>query len=123
MKVSYYPSKSRLVIVLLTLALGGCGVFGLGSTPVYGEIPECELLIPPQLKAPVDPAPMPQDELWPDGREKAEPWQQGWLEQTGQLDKANERPAAIDHIYSGCLQMHRNALKKAKRGFFGRLFG
>lgn len=105
--------RPLLVMVCLTM-LAGCATFG--SAPVYGEIPECELLIPPQLKAPVAGVPIPESE-------DAEPWMQAFVGQTGQLDKANDRTGAIDHIYANCLQMHRNALKRAKRGFFGRLFG
>jgi hypothetical protein len=103
------------------VSLSGCALFG--QPPVYGEIPECELLIPPSLKAAVPGVPLPETQTWPDGREKAEPWEEGFLGQTGQLDKANERPAAIDYIYHNCLELHRRALKRAQRGFFGRLFG
>jgi hypothetical protein len=55
--------------------------------------------------------------------EEAEPWMQAFIGQTGQLDKANERAPAVDHIYRECLSLHRRALDKAKRGFFARLFG
>lgn len=47
---------------------------------------------------------------------------QAFIGQTGQLDKANERPDAIDHIYRTCLEMHRDALNKAKRSWLARLF-
>lgn len=96
------------------LALSGCATFG--SAPVYGEIPECERLIPPSLKEAVPGVAIPESE-------DAEAWMQAFVGQTGQLDKANERPAAIDHIYKNCLELHRRALERSKRGFFGRLFG
>lgn len=99
----------------------GCALFG--KTPVYGEIPECEKLIPPSLKAAVPGVPLPEAQNWPDGHEKAEPWEQGFVGQTGQLDKANERAPAVDYIYSQCLQMHRRALQRAQRGLLGRIFG
>lgn len=99
---------------LAAILLSGCATFG--SAPVYGEIPECERLIPASLKADVPGVPIPDSE-------EAEAWMQAFIGQTGQLDKANERPDAIDHIYKTCLVMHREALRKAKRGFFGRLFG
>lgn len=99
---------------VFALALSGCATFG--SAPVYGDIPECERLIPDSLKQPVPGVRIPDSE-------EAEPWMQAFVGQTGQLDKANERGPAIDYIYSECLKMHREALKKAKRGFFGRLFG
>lgn len=100
--------------IILGAALSGCATFG--SAPVYGEIPECERLIPESLKADVPGVPIPDSE-------EAEAWMQAFIGQTGQLDKANERPDAIDHIYRTCLVLHRDALQKAKRGFFGRLFG
>jgi hypothetical protein len=109
------------LILVAALALSGCATFG--SAPVYGDVPECERLIPPELKAKVPGVPIPDTAVWPDGHEKAEPWQGAFLGQTGQLDKANDRAAAVDYIYSVCLKMHREALQKAKRGFFGRIFG
>lgn len=71
----------------------------------------------------VDSAPVPEARQLPDGHDDAQPWQVGYLEQTGQLEKANERPPAVDHIYRTCLQLHRDALRRSQRGFFGRLFG
>lgn len=103
-----------ICLAAIPLMLGGCATFG--SAPVYGEIPQCERLIPESLKADVPGVPIPESE-------EAEPWMQAFIGQTGQLDKANERPDAIDHIYRNCLELHRDALNKAKRGFFGRLFG
>lgn len=108
---------NKRVVMLACIALpliSGCATFG--SPPVYGEIPECERLIPASLKAKVPGVPIPESE-------EAEPWMQAFIGQAGQLDKANERPEAIDHIYATCLTMHRDALKKAKRGWFARLFG
>jgi hypothetical protein len=110
-----------LVIITAACALSGCALFG--QSRVYGEIPECELLIPPQLKAAVPGVPLPAAQNWADGHEKAEPWQEGFIGQTGQLDKANERGPAIDYIYKTCLELQRRALKRSQRGFFGRIFG
>lgn len=104
----------KLAALLAAFALTGCATFG--SAPVYGEIPECELLIPKSLLADVPGVPIPEGE-------DAEPWMQGFIGQTGQLEKANERPDAIDHIYKNCLVLHRRALQRAQRGFFARLFG
>lgn len=115
-----YCAVAALCIVLTPL-IGGCAMFG--RTPVYGEIPECERLIPPSLTGPVNGVAIPDVELFPDGHEKAEPWQLAFLGQTGQLDKANERAPAVDHIYRTCLELNRKALERSRRGFFGRLFG
>lgn len=114
MKAGYHPSKSRLVIILSLFALSGCATFG--SAPVYGEIPECERLIPPTLKAAVPGVAIPESE-------EAEPWMQAFVGQTGALDKANERAPAVDHIYRECLALHRKALDRSRRGFFARIFG
>lgn len=103
-----------VAICLCCIALTGCATFG--SAPVYGDIPDCPLLVPPMLLEDVPGVPIPDSE-------EAEPWMQAFIGQTGQLDKANERPKAVQHINKTCLDMHRDALKKAKRGFFGRLFG
>src|SRR4051812_13926788 len=91
------------------LFLSSCAMFG--SAPVYGDIPQCERLIPQSLKGSVEGVPIPNAEFYSDGHEKAQPWEEAFLGQSGQLDKANERPAAVDHIYSECLAMHREALK------------
>jgi hypothetical protein len=58
-----------------------------------------------------------------DGHDDARPWQKGFVGQTGQLEIANGQKAAVDHIYRTCLTIHREELKKATRGFFGRIFG
>lgn len=108
------------IYVAGALALAGCATFG--SAPVYGEIPECEKLVPPSLTGPVNGVAIPDAETYPDGHEKAEPWQLAFLGQSGQLEKANERAPAVNHIYRTCLELHRKALDRSKRGFFGRLF-
>ena len=103
---------AQVTVIVGTVTLTGC----VTSPPVYGDIPECERLIPAALKQPVPGVPIPDSE-------EAEPWMQAFIGQTGQLDKANERAPAVDHIYAECLKMHRKALDRTKRGFFGRLFG
>lgn len=97
--------------LVAALTLAGC----VTSPPVYGDVPECERLIPASLKDPVPGVPIPDSE-------EAEPWMQAFVGQTGQLDKANERAPAVDHIYKTCLELHRDALNRAKRGWFSRLF-
>lgn len=111
----------RILTLSAMLALSGCATFG--SAPVYGEIPECERLIPASLLAPVAGVDFPEALAWPDGHEKAEPFQVALIGQTGQLEKANERAPAVDHIYRTCLELNRKALERSRRGFFARLFG
>lgn len=112
----------RIIIILCFLSmLSGCmGMFG--QPTVYGEIPNCDKLVPPSLIAPVEGVEIPTFEKWQDGHEKAEPWILGYLGQTGQLDKANDKPPAVDHIYRNCLEENRKALARSRRGFFARLF-
>lgn len=99
------------MVLAAGLTLAGCT-----TTPVYGDIPECDRLVPASLKEPVAGVPIPESE-------EAEAWMTAFVGQSGQLDKANERAPAVDHIYKTCLDLHRDALNKSKRGFFGRLFG
>lgn len=103
-----------LILIAAAALLGGCSTFG--SAPVYGDIPDCPRLVPPSLLADVPGVAIPDSE-------EAEPWMQAFIGQTGQLEKANERPKAVQYINKTCLDMHREALRKSKRGFFGRLFG
>lgn len=60
-------------------------------------------------------ADLPDSVKLPDGHDDARPWQAGFLAQTGQLEKANDRGDNIDHIYAECLRMHREQLQKDTR--------
>lgn len=82
-------------------------------------MPECDRLIPQSLLAPTEPADLPVAAYLPDGHDDATPWMLGFLEQTGQLQKANEKPGAVDHIYRECLALHRKAQQRAKPKFLG----
>ena len=92
-------------------------------TSIANDVPRCEELIPSALLEAVPSADLPEARQLPDGHDDAQPWQVGYVEQTGQLEKANERPPAVDHIYRNCLRLHREALERSQRGFFGRIFG
>ena len=104
--------------LLLATASAGCV-----STAIANDVPGCERLVPASLLRPVDGTPLPDDRKLADGHDDARPWQEAFLGQSVQLEKANERAPAVDHIYRTCLGMHRAALKRSKRGFFGRLIG
>lgn len=84
-------------------------------------MPDCPKLIPQSLLDPVEGVELPEARQLPDGHDDAQPWQEGFIGQTGQLEKANENPKAVDHIYRECLAMHRQALKRSQRGFLARL--
>ncbi len=87
------------------------------------DVPRCEALIPAMLLQAVEGVPVPEARQHADGHQDAQPWMEGYVGQSGQLEKANERPGAVDHIYRACLENHRTALRRSQRGFFGRLFG
>lgn len=44
-------------------------------------------------------------------------------EQTGRLDFANWRTEAVIDLVERCEKRDADAIKKARRGFFGRVFG
>lgn len=111
-------SLRAIAMTLLFAPLVGCV-----STSIANDVPRCEGLIPAMLLEPVPPADIPEARQLPDGHDDAQPWQEGYLLQTGQLEKANERAPAVNHIYASCLEMHRTALRRSSRGFLGRLFG
>ena len=115
------PSIQRLgaiAMMPLIVLLAGCV-----STTIANDVPACERLIPRSLIDPTPAVDLPVSAKLADGHDDARPWQAGFLGQTGQLEKSNEKAPAVDHIYRGCLELHRAALAKSKRGFFGRIFG
>jgi hypothetical protein len=107
----------KLLVIAAAALLSACAMFS--SPPVYGDIPDCPSLVPPSLLADVPGVMIPDGDL----AEDAQAWMQAFIGQTGQLEKANERPDAVQHINKTCLDMHRKALERSKRGFFARLFG
>ncbi|MEA3018393.1 MAG: hypothetical protein QOI38_3115 [Sphingomonadales bacterium] len=109
-------SLRATAILLLSTPLAGCV-----HTAIANDVPRCDELVPASLLAPTHPADIPEARQLPDGHDDAQPWQVGFVEQTGQLERANERLAAVDHIYRTCLELHRRALERSQRGFFRRL--
>lgn len=78
-------------------------------------------MVPKSLLEPTPGADIPATRQLPDGHDDAQPWQTGFLEQTGQLEKANEKAPAVDHIYRECLALHREAVKRSRPKFLGLL--
>lgn len=109
-------SLRAVAMMLLSAPLAACV-----QTSIANDVPRCEELVPPSLIEPVPSAPVPEARQLPDGHDDAQPWQVGYLEQTGQLEIANERAPAVGHIYRFCLELHRRALGRSRRGFIGRL--
>lgn len=82
-------------------------------------MPECDRLIPKGLLEPTKPADLPVAAYLPDGHDDATPWQLGFLEQTAQLQKADEKAPAVHHIYRECLRMHGEAQKRSRPRILG----
>jgi hypothetical protein len=95
-----------------------------GCAPIVtrGVAGNCSALIPLGWSKPVPPADLPVSAKLPDGHDDAKPWQNGFIEQTGQLEKANDRTLDSQHIFSTCEQMQALALKSATRKRFLGLF-
>ena len=99
--------------------IAACNLSGCISTSINSNVPECERVIPPSLLAETPPADIPIARQLPDGHDDAQPWQVGFVEQTGQLQIANTKAPAVDHIYRECLALHRAAIKRARPKFLG----
>ena len=108
------PPLRATAMTLLAVLSAGCA-----HTVITPSVPECDRLIPKSLLAPTEPADLPVAAYLPDGQDDATPWMLGFLEQTGQLQKANEKAPAVDHIYRECLALHRTAQKRARPKFLG----
>ena len=115
--MKYEKRRMAIAMMLLCVPLAGCA-----NTVIANGVPDCAKQIPPSWKLGVPPVDLPFPETLPDGHDNAKPWQEGFIGQTGQLEKANDRTADTDYIYANCLQMHRDAQTQAKKGFFERLF-
>jgi hypothetical protein len=99
-------------IALVALLLAGCA-----STPIVTATPSsCAALLPAEWKEGVAGAPL------PDGNTVAD-WEVFADAQTGKLDQANGRTKDAIGIVERCEARDAAAVKRASRGFFGRLFG
>jgi len=67
----------------------------------------------------VPPAPLPDSAKLPDGHDDARPWQSGFIEQTGQLEVANDRYGAAVGIVSRCEARDAAAVRKARPKLLG----
>lgn len=115
--MKYGPAHRAIAMTLLCALLAGCV-----STGILNDVPPCERLIPGSLLTPVEPVDLPDARKLSDGHDDAQPWQEGFVGQTGRLEEANGRAPTVDHIYRECLRMHREALQKEKP-LLERIFG
>jgi hypothetical protein len=103
---------TRLIPILaLSAMLASCAPPTVISTPN-----SCASLLPAEWKQGVAGAPL------PDGNTVGD-WVSFADAQTGKLDQANGRTKDAIGIVERCEARDAKAVKKATRGFFGRLFG
>lgn len=93
-----------LILVCVTLALPGC----VSAGPIVANPRACSELVPQAWRTPVPGAPL------PDGDEVAD-WMVFGEKQTGQLEVANDRGAAVIHIFSTCEAQDAAAVARARR--------
>lgn len=105
---------SRLAVglnLVVGLNLAACGVPVVTSTPA-----SCSTLLPADWSQGVAGAPLPEGDTVGD-------WISFGDAQTGRLDQANGRTRDAIGIIARCEERDATAVRKATRGFFGRLFG
>jgi hypothetical protein len=102
---------------LAILAASALSLSACAGTPIVTATPSsCAALLPPEWKQGVDGAPLPAGDTVAD-------WEVFADAQTGKLDVANGRTKDAIGIVERCEARDAAAIKKASRGFFGRLFG
>jgi hypothetical protein len=101
-----------ILAAILILSLSACA----GAPIVTAAPSSCATLIPQEWKQGVAGAPL------PDGNTVAD-WEVFADAQTGKLDQANGRTIDTIGIIERCEARDAAAVKKATRGFLGRLFG
>lgn len=101
----------RTILAASILSLAGC------AAPIVTAAPNsCSSLLPTEWRQGVAGAPLPQGNTVGD-------WIVFGDAQTGRLDQANERTTSAIGIVSRCEARDAQAVKRANRGFLGRLFG
>lgn len=102
----------KRLLILAALLLSACA-----GTPVVTAMPNsCASLLPQEWKQGVAGAALPDGDTVGD-------WITFADQQTGKLDIANDRTKSAIGIVERCEARDAAAVKKATRGFFGRLFG
>lgn len=101
-----------LKVAVIALALSACA----GPPIVTASSSACASLLPQSWKQGVDPAPL------PDGNTVGD-WIAFGDAQTGKLDQANGRTKDAIEIVERCEARDAAAIKRASRGFLGRIFG
>jgi hypothetical protein len=102
----------RMILAASALSLSACA----GAPIVTAAPSSCATLLPSEWKQGVEGAPLPIGDTVAD-------WEVFGDAQTGKLDIANGRTKDAIGIVERCEARDAAAIKKASRGFFGRLFG
>jgi len=101
------PALLKLCLLLsIVLAAPGC----VGAPPIAAIPSACASLLPGEWRAAVPGAPLPSDETVAD-------WISFADQQTGQLDKANDRTLSAIGIIERCEARDAAAVKAARRGW------
>ncbi len=100
------------MLLALGLTLAGC----MGKPSVIAAPNSCVTLIPDTWRMGVPGVPLPADDTIGE-------WIAFGDGQTGKLDQANGRTRDTIEIVERCEKRDSEAVRKATRGFFGRLFG
>lgn len=110
-------SKMRLraiATMLLIAPLAGCA-----ATVISPSASPCSALLPSEWLKGVLAAVLPASAKLPDGHDDARPWQSGFVEQTGQLEKANGRYLDAVGIVQRCEARDAAAVKRARPSLLG----
>ncbi len=108
--------KVQMRALVLASILPGVGACVGGPPIVTTQSAACSTLLPSEWKQGVAPAPLPDGDTVGD-------WISFADAQTGKLDQANGRTRDAIGIVERCEERDAKAVKRATRGFFGRLFG
>ena len=100
------------ILAASILSLSACS----GPPVVTASSSSCSSLIPPDWAKGVEGAPLPEGNVLAD-------WIVFGDAQTGKLDVANGRTRDTIGIISRCEERDAKAVRRATRGFFGRIFG
>lgn len=103
--------RLRAIAMLLPIAL----LAGCAATVVRGGASSCSDLLPSEWEKGVDPVDFPVSAKLEDGHDDARPWQEGFVGQTGQLEKANGRTADAIGITRRCEARDREAVRKSSK--------
>jgi hypothetical protein len=108
--------KAQLRLLTLPFVMLACGLCACAPPIVTASAAGCSALIPDSWLAGVPGAPLPEGNTVGD-------WIVFGDAQTGKLDQANSRTKDAIEIQRRCEARDAAAVKRATRGFFGRLFG